>query len=108
MGENILAEFSFSAHDVPAGQSISFSRLVQSTSFLDSRYIRVYNHGTDGWEGDYISIKVDDLVVLNRQSLFPRVGRNNNMEGNIVKFSPEYWDGSRYWEEQLQRIRQDL
>lgn len=104
-GNDIRAEFSFSALDARVGRVLAFSRRVNDVAFLDSAFIRVINHGSDGWAGEWISLRVDGRPVLNQQSLYPRRGRNP--KGGIEKFNPAQWSEKAFWEAPLQNIRQD-
>jgi hypothetical protein len=104
-GGDIRAEFSFSALDARVGRILAFSRRVNDVSFLDSPFIRVVNHGSDGWAGEWISLRVDGRPVLNQQSLYPRRGRNAKI--GIEKFNPAQWSEKAFWEAPLQSIRLD-
>jgi hypothetical protein len=100
-----LQEFSFSGRDLAGTLPFRFDRCVKDLSFLEARYVRVVNQGSDGWAGDYLSLSVDGRPVLSRQSLFPRQGRQK--EGGIEKFNRTQWLDRNFWEGELQRIRVD-
>jgi hypothetical protein len=104
-GDDIIAEFSFSGRDAKPGSAFTFHRFVNDTSFLNARYIRVINHGVDGWAGESISLSVDGRRILERQSMYPRRG---GQEGTgIQNYNPGNWYDRSYWEGELQRIRSD-
>jgi hypothetical protein len=100
---NVIQEFSFSGLDARASRPYSFRRDVRDLSFLNAPYIRVYNHGIDGWAGDNISLTVDGNPVLVRQSLYPRKG--HQPQGGIEKFNRKDWETKNYWEEELQKVK---
>lgn len=104
-GEDILAEFAFSGRDARPGRALVFSRRVNDLSFLNARYIRIVNHGMDGWAGESLSLTVDGRRVLERQRLYPRSGAQT--EGGIEKFNSGSWTERNLWEAELQRIRVD-
>jgi len=110
MGDDIVAEFSFSGLDVPKDvmKPFRFSRRVKDTSFLDARYIRVVNQDqNDGWSGDTLSIFVDGAHVV-KTSLFPRkqpggrIGMTNN---GLQACTRDSWFGCIYWEEEMAKFR---
>jgi hypothetical protein len=104
-GDDILQEFSFSAMNVVNGQ-FRFSRRVRDKSFVDATYIRVVNHGTNGWAGDKISLTVDGEPILRAVGMYPRHGAAGiNPRGGIEKFNPKDWAGRSYWESSLQQYR---
>jgi hypothetical protein len=105
LGDDVVQEFSFSARDLAGDQPLSFTRRVRDLAFLDARYIRIVNTGSDGWAGEYISISVDKNRILDRRSLFPRQGRQK--EGGIEKFNRGQWSDRVYWEAELQPLRLD-
>jgi hypothetical protein len=102
-GDDILAEFSFSGREARPGSTLKFSRRVPSTTFLEARFIRVVNHGADGWAGSTLSITAEGKRLLDRVSLFPRKGAN---KGGIEKFNAVTWYERTYWEADLQRLLQ--
>jgi len=102
-GEDIVQEFSFSGTDF-ANNQLRFTRRVNDKSFLDARYIRVVNYGTDGWEGDQISLTVDGQEVLKNVPMMPRLGRTGSK--GLQNFNPRNWSGRSYWEAELSRARQ--
>jgi hypothetical protein len=98
-GDDILQEFSFSGRDF-VNNRLRFSRRMRDTSFVEARFIRVINHGGDGWAGDTISITVDGKPILRGLSMFPRRTRTagQNERGGIEKFNPREWESRSYWE----------
>jgi hypothetical protein len=103
LGEDVIQEFSFSSRDLVNDQPFTFTRRVRDLTFLDARYIRVINTGTDGWAGEYLSITVDKNRILDRRTLYPRQGRQS--EGGIEKFNRGQWPDRVYWEADLQQLR---
>jgi hypothetical protein len=103
-GEDILAEFAFSARDVPPGQTLTIRRRVKDLSFLDARFIRVVNPGSNGWAGEKLSLRVAGKTLLD-VSLYPRKGAQP--KGGIEKFNGLDWKARNFWEADLQRLRQD-
>jgi hypothetical protein len=101
-GDDIVQEFSFSARDFQKDQ-LRFTRRVADKSFLDARYIRVVNHGADGWEGTTISLTVDGEQVLRSQPMSPRLGTAPTK--GFQHFNREDWATRSYWEAELQRFR---
>ena len=101
-GEDILQEFSFSGHDF-ANDQLRFTRRVMDKSFADAPYIRVINHGEDGWEGQRISITVEGDVILNNVAMSPRVGPARSKGFQL--FNPGRWQERSYWEAPLQTLR---
>ena len=101
-GEDILQEFSFSGMDV-AGGTVTFTRRVRDKSFIDARYIRVVNQGTDGWAGDRITLVVDGEQVLSNVAMRPRRGADTTK--GFQKFNPKNWAQRTFWEAELQPLR---
>ena len=101
-GEDILQEFSFSAADFEKRDSLTFTRVVRDQTFLAAKYIRVMNHGNEGWGGGTISISVDGKPVLERVGMRPRKG--DPTEG-LKNCNPREWRNRTYWEEELDRVR---
>jgi len=101
-GEDILQEFSFSGYDVENNQ-VRFTRRVRDKSFLDARYIRVVNHGANGWEGDKIWLTVDGEEIFRGLPMFPRVGPQATK--GIQNFNPRTWPARSYWETALPPYR---
>jgi hypothetical protein len=101
-GDDIVQEFSFSGMDFANGQ-LRFSRRVRDKSFLGARYIRVVNHGSDGWQGDRIWLTVDGEEILPGVSMTPRAGSDPGK--GIQKFNPRDWRGRTYWEAELAQFR---
>jgi hypothetical protein len=112
-GKDILAEFSFSSRDARDSDRFVFQRVVRDLSFLDARFIRVVNHGDNGWAGDSISILLGDPSVkgsdvrriIYEQSMYPR--RGYSRDGLLQNFNRANWMQRTYWEAELQRIRVD-
>ncbi len=96
-GDDILQEFSFSGRNFVNNQ-LRFTRRVRDTSFVTARYIRVVNHGDDGWAGDTISLTVDGKPVLRNEPMWPRRGAGKGGRGGIEKFNAREWDARSYWE----------
>jgi hypothetical protein len=105
-GDDILQEFSFSGFDVRGTAPFRFTRRVRDLSFLEARYIRLINHGGDGWAGGTISMSVDNQPILVRESMFPRSG--NRKEDGIQDYNRLRWRDKTFWEADLQRIRRDV
>jgi hypothetical protein len=103
-GEDILQEFSFSGSNIVRNQ-LRFSRRVRDKSFIDARYIRVINHGQDGWAGDKISLTVDGEAILRGVGMWPRRKAGGPGRGAIEKFNPREWPLRSYWEAELQQYR---
>jgi hypothetical protein len=101
-GDDIVQEFSFSGQDFDK-DLLRFTRRVRDKSFLDARYIRVVNHGSDGWEGDRISLTVDGEEIFDNFPMSPRQGPPSAR--GFMKFNPKGWASRSYWEEELQRHR---
>ena len=103
-GDDIVAEFSFSGLDFQKGP-VRFSRRVRDKSFLDCRYIRVVNHGTDRWAATTISLSVDGQTILPRVSMTERKGGAPAATG-LERWNRKNWGkGPVYWEGELQRYR---
>jgi len=102
-GDDILQEFSFSGEDFVKDQ-LEFTRRMMDKSFVDAPYIRVINHGSDGWEGDKIWLTVDGEQILNGVSMSPRVGPGRAKGFQL--FNPGKWQERSYWEAPLQTLRQ--
>jgi len=101
-GEDIVQEFSFSAADFVNNQ-LRFTRRVNDKSFLDARYIRVMNYGTDGWNGDQISLTVDGQEILRNVRLASRL--IGDASKGLQNCNPRNWVGRTYWEAELARYR---
>jgi hypothetical protein len=100
----IREEFSFSGRDAErSGEVYHFSRRVRDLLFLDATYIRVYNHGTDGWAGSQISVWIDNTPLLKEQLLYPLTGAQKM--GGIEHFNRDDWKERKYWQVRLQEIR---
>jgi hypothetical protein len=100
-GEDIVQEFSFSGVDFVNNQ-LRFTRRVSDKSFLDARYIRVVNYGSDGWEGDRITLVVDGQDIL-RNVAMKRIGPGA-VKG-MQKFNPREWGSRSFWEADLGQYR---
>jgi len=98
-----VAEFTFWAAQANPSQPYAFTKTVRDLSFLDARFIRVFNQGGDGWAGEWISMTVDGKEVLTRQPLYPRLGPDP--VGGIEKFTPGEWTKKAYWEADFQQVR---
>jgi hypothetical protein len=102
-GDDIVAEFSFSGRDYPTGP-VKFSRRVRDKSFLDCRYIRVVNHGTNRWFPTTITLVVDGQTILQKVSMTERKGGPS--AAGIERWNRDDWGkGPVYWEGELQRYR---
>jgi hypothetical protein len=101
-GEDILEEFSFSAADFDKRTSLTFTRVVRDAAFLAARYIRVMNHGDEGWGGGTLSMSVDGKPVLDRVDMRPRKG--DPTEG-LKDCNRLEWRNRTYWETELDRVR---
>jgi hypothetical protein len=101
-GEDIQQEFSFSAADFDKGNSLTFTRIVRDQAFLGAKYIRVMNHGDEGWGGGTISISVDGRAVLERVDMRPRKGDPGEGLKDCNRLT---WRNRTYWEEELDRVR---
>jgi hypothetical protein len=99
-GADIVQEFSFSGRNFPSGR-VTFSRRVRDRGFLDCRYIRVVNHGTNRWFPTTISLSIDGQRVLNNVSMYPRIG--NDPKGGIERWNPDW--NPVFWQGELQRFR---
>ena len=100
-GEDIVQEFSFSGMDFVQNQ-LRFTRRVTDKAFLQARYIRVVNHGTDGWDGDQISLAVDGQEVFRNVRMSPHLG---DASKGFQKFNPRDWRDRSYWEAELDKLR---
>jgi hypothetical protein len=96
-GADIVEEFTFSGRDYQKG-TVNFSRRVRDKSFLDSRYIRVVNHGTNPWSPSTISVTIDGQRLLDNVSMFPRKGRDPR--GGLVRWNADDWDPV-FWESEF-------
>jgi hypothetical protein len=101
-GDDIVQEFSFSARDFDSRNSLTFSRLVRDQSFLLARYIRVINHGGQGWGGGTLSMTVDGQPILNNVSMQSRKG---DAKKGLQDWNRERWNDKSYWEMILPRTR---
>jgi hypothetical protein len=101
-GDDIVQEFSVSGVDF-TGNQLRFTRRVGDKSFLDARFIRIVNYGSDGWDGETISLTVDGQEILRNVPLQPR--RGGDPSKGIQKFNPREWAARSYWEAELSRFR---
>jgi hypothetical protein len=101
-GDDILQEFSFSARDFVSGRnSLTFTRFVKDQSFLNARFIRVVNHGGEGWGGGTLSMLVDGQPVLDKVPLTPRKGAGGK---GLQDWNRDRWSERTYWEQDLPKI----
>jgi hypothetical protein len=101
-GDDILQEFSFSARDFDGrNNSLTFTRLVKDQSFLSARFIRVINHGGEGWGGGTLSMSVDGQPAIDRVALTPRKGASRK---GFQDWNRERWSDRTYWEADLPKI----
>ncbi|HJZ70471.1 MAG TPA: hypothetical protein VKE51_01960 [Vicinamibacterales bacterium] len=101
-GDDILQEFSFSARDFePRRNSLTFTRYVKDQSFLSARFIRVVNHGGEGWGGGTLSMSIDGQPAIERVALTPRKGAAAK---GLQNWNRERWSDRTYWEEDLPKI----
>lgn len=101
-GDDILQEFSFSARDFDARNSLTFSRVVRDQTFLSARIIRVVNHGGEGWGAGTLSMSVDGQPILNKVAMQPRKG---DPKKGLQDWNRERWKERTYWEMDLPRMR---
>ncbi len=101
-GEDIVQEFSFSGMEFVNNQ-LRFTRRVSDKSFLDARYIRVVNHGSNSWDGEQISLTVDGQDILRNVRMAPRLGVPASK--GFQKFNPQEWASRSYWEAELPKFR---
>ncbi len=103
-GDDIVQEFSFSGANFNAADDMMrFTRRLRDKSFVNARYIRVVNYGSDGWAGDRIWLTVDGEQVLNGVRMLPR--RGTQPSKGFQKFNPREWSQRTYWEAELQQFR---
>jgi hypothetical protein len=102
LGEDIAAEFSFSATDFENRRSLTFTRVVRDLTFLTSRYIRVINHGSDSWGGETITMTVNGRREIPVVKMLPKKG---DAKTALQGANRSTWNGKTYWEEELSRIR---
>ena len=92
-------QFSFSGRDYPKGL-VTFSRRVPDSMFLNSRFIRIVNRGTNRWFPSTITMTVDGRRVLDKLSMYPRKGQDP--KGGIERWGQP---NASFWETDLQRFR---
>lgn len=104
-GEDILQEFSFSATDFDKRNMLTFSRIVRDQTFLGAKFVRVINHGDEGWAGGTLSIAIDGqpLFGQERVSMLPRTGDPTK---GIQDWNRYQWRNRTYWEAELDQLRQ--
>lgn len=101
-GPDIVEEFSFSGGDFPKAKgNVRFSRRIRDVAFLDCRYIRVVNHGTNRWFPTTISLAVNNGPILSRVSMYPRQGKDP--KGGIERWNRQW--NAVFWQGELQRFR---
>lgn len=96
-GEDIIREFSFSAADV-RNDKITFLRRVRDRAFLDARYIRIVNAGSDNWCGGTLTLTVDKARLLDGVPIGIRGGTG------IMNWNRNNWKARAYWEGSLQSL----
>ena len=101
--DDIVEEFSFSGREARPGTTFTFKRFVSSNALLSARFIRIVNHGVDGWGGSALSMTFNGQRVFDRVPLTPRKG--SSTRGGIQKYNPVQWYERVYWEGELQRLR---
>jgi len=101
-GEDIVQEFSFSGNDFVQNQ-LRFTRRVNDKSFLDARYIRVFNYGGNGWDGESISLTVDGQEILRNVRMMPHIGGDPSK--GFQHFNPRDWASRSYWEADLTKFK---
>lgn len=99
-GDGSVQEFVFSGREYPKERPVSFSRRVSNKAFLDCRFIRVVNRGTNRWFPLTISMTVDGQLILDKVSMYPRKGANPR--GGIERWGEA---NPTFWETELQRFR---
>jgi hypothetical protein len=100
-GEDVMQEFSFSAIDVDPKRPLTFTRVVHDVTFLDARYIRVVNHGSEGWDGGMLAMSIDGRVIFDKVAMQPRKG---DPAKGLQDWNRKKWDNRTYWEADLQEI----
>jgi archaellum component FlaC len=101
-GNSVIEEFSFSGYDVINDKTLKLTRKVRDLSFLNAHYIRILNHGTDGWHANEMSLYLDGKLVLKNIKIYPNTGPNKS-EYAIENFNKKYWNDRSYWEMDLQK-----
>jgi hypothetical protein len=100
-GEDVMQEFSFSAIDIDPKRPLTFTRVVHDLTFLDARYIRVVNHGSEGWDGGMLALTIDGRVIFDKVAMQPRKG---DPAKGLQDWNRKKWDNRTYWEADLQEI----
>ena len=100
-GEDVMQEFSFSAIDVDPKRPLTFTRVVHDLSFLEARFIRVVNHGSEGWDGGMLALSIDGRVIFEKVAMQPRKG---DPAKGLQDWNRKKWDNRTYWEADLQEI----
>jgi len=99
LGDDVAAEFSFSARDL-VNQRLQFRRRVRDRSFLDARFIRVVNLNGDGWCPGRLAATIDGARLFD-VALSPRKGRGT---GGLQDWNRGNWAVRTYWEANLQQL----
>lgn len=101
-GNSIIDEFSFSGYNFKNDKVFKFTRKVRDLSFLNAHYMRIINHGTDGWHSNEISLYLDNKLLLKSIKIHPNKGPEKS-EYAIENFNDKYWNYRSYWEVDLQK-----
>jgi hypothetical protein len=96
LGEDVIAEFSFSARDIVNNQ-LTFRRRVRDRSFLEARYLRVVNLNDDGWCGDSLALAIDGRQVF-------KTPINDHRGKGIQDWNRSKWNERSYSEAALQKL----
>ena len=102
MGDDVVAEFSFSGSDVKDGR-LRFTRRVRDLSFREARYIRIANQSTGGWSGRTLSITIDGAPFIDNVSLMPRSGPGSLQQG-LQNCKSTTWSRCVFWEREIAKI----
>ena len=98
LGDDVVAEFSFSARDVSRDNKISFRRRVRDRSILDARFIRLVNLNGDGWCAGQLSLSVDGRPMITKVSMADRTGPASGVQD----WNRANWNKRTYWQKNLQ------
>jgi len=101
-GNSVIEEFSFSGYNFKNDKVFKFARKVRDLSFLNAHYMRIINHGSDGWHANKISLYLDEKLILQNINIYPNNGPKKS-EYAIENFNDKYWDSRSYWEIDLQK-----
>jgi hypothetical protein len=99
LGEDVVAEFSFSARDI-VKDKLTFKRRIRDRSFLDARFIRVVNLNGDSWCSGLLSLSVDGRMLLKRVSMGDRTGPASGLQD----WNRNSWAKRTYWQKNLQPL----